>query len=66
MRIHLHLPRLASCLFWPIAKSGLNGGVPRKARILYSFNRTFPWTPSGWFVTDIARYMAYTVLPQIL
>ena len=24
MRIHLHLPRLASCLFWPIAKSGFN------------------------------------------
>jgi len=23
MRIHLHLPRLASCLFWPIAKSGV-------------------------------------------
>jgi len=23
MGIHLHLPRLASCLFWPIAKSGL-------------------------------------------
>gem|GEM_PF-2832302 len=23
MRIHLHLPRLASCLFWPIAKSGI-------------------------------------------
>ena|GEM_PF-5606710 len=22
MGIHLHLPRLASCLFWPIAKSG--------------------------------------------
>jgi|GEM_PF-2995452 len=26
MGIHLHLPRLASCLFWPIAKSGFNGG----------------------------------------
>jgi|GEM_PF-4041487 len=25
MRIHLHPPRLASCLFWPIAKSGING-----------------------------------------
>ena len=24
MRIHLHLPRLASGLFWPIAKSGIN------------------------------------------
>jgi len=24
MGIHLHLPRLASCLFWPIAKSGFN------------------------------------------
>jgi len=24
MRIHLHLPRLGSCLFWPIAKSGLS------------------------------------------
>jgi len=23
MRIHLHLPRLASCLSWPIAKSGM-------------------------------------------
>ena len=24
MGIHLHLPRLASCLFWRIAKSGVN------------------------------------------
>jgi len=24
MRIHQHLPRLASCLSWPIAKSGFN------------------------------------------
>ena|GEM_PF-2698001 len=29
MRIHLHLPRLASCLFWPIAKSGLKKAVWR-------------------------------------
>gem|GEM_PF-5635822 len=27
MRIHLHLPRLACCLFWPIATSGLKNMV---------------------------------------
>jgi len=43
MRIHLHLPRLASCLFWPIAKSGF------KSPSLWSavFDLIFPRVCAG-------------------
>ena len=43
MRIHLHLPRLASCLFWPIAKSGLRTIFPHAKSEKSEYSLCFGW-----------------------